>query len=40
MKFLYSFLLFILFQINFAQEQVAFYFDNNKFELIKDLMNF
>jgi len=35
MKFLYSFLLFILIQITFAQEQVTFYFDNNKFELNK-----
>ena len=33
MKFLYSFLSFILFQITFAQEQAMFYFDNNKFEL-------
>jgi outer membrane protein OmpA-like peptidoglycan-associated protein len=33
MKFLYSFLSFILFQITFAQEQAIFYFDNNKFEL-------
>jgi len=35
MKFLYSFLSFILIQITFAQEQVTFYFDNNKFELNK-----
>lgn len=35
MKFLYSFLIFILFQITFAQEQAVFYFDNNKFELNK-----
>ncbi len=35
MKFLYSFLSFILIQITFAQEQMTFYFDNNKFELNK-----
>lgn len=35
MKFLYSYLLFVLFQMTFAQEQVVFYFDNNKFELNK-----
>ena len=35
MKFLYSVILFVLFQLTFAQEQVVFYFDNNKFELNK-----
>ena len=35
MKFLYSIILFLVFQINFAQEQAVFYFDNNKFELNK-----
>ena len=33
MKFLYYIVFFFLFQANFAQEQVTFYFDNNKFEL-------
>ncbi len=35
MKFLYSVILFVLFQLTFAQEQAVFYFDNNKFELNK-----
>ena len=35
MKFLYYIIFFFLFQANFAQEQVTFYFDNNKFELNK-----
>ena len=35
MKFIYSFIFFVLFQITFAQEQAVFYFDNNKFELNK-----
>lgn len=35
MKYLYSFILIVLFQITFAQEQTVFYFDNNKFELNK-----
>ena len=35
MKFLYSIILFVLFQASFSQEQVTFYFDNNKFELNK-----
>ncbi len=35
MKFLYCIIFFFLFQANFAQEQVTFYFDNNKFELNK-----
>jgi outer membrane protein OmpA-like peptidoglycan-associated protein len=33
MKYIYSFIVFVLFQITFAQEQAMFYFDNNKFEL-------
>ena len=35
MKFLYSILFFFFLQVNFAQEVVNFYFDNNKFELNK-----
>ncbi len=35
MKYLYSFIVVVLFQITFAQEQAVFYFDNNKFELNK-----
>ncbi|EAZ95936.1 outer membrane protein, OmpA family [Flavobacteria bacterium BAL38] len=33
MKYFYSFIVVVLFQITFAQEQAIFYFDNNKFEL-------
>ena len=33
MKYIYSFIVVVLFQITFAQEQAMFYFDNNKFEL-------
>ena len=35
MKFLYCILFLFFLQVNFAQEQVTFYFDNNKFELNK-----
>ena len=35
MKYLYSFILVVLFQMTLAQEQAVFYFDNNKFELNK-----
>ncbi|MQP52502.1 MULTISPECIES: OmpA family protein [unclassified Flavobacterium] len=33
MKYIYSFIVVVLFQMSFAQEQAMFYFDNNKFEL-------
>ena len=35
MKYFFSYIVFVLFQITFAQEQAVFYFDNNKFELNK-----
>jgi outer membrane protein OmpA-like peptidoglycan-associated protein len=35
MKYLYSFIVVVLFQMTLAQEQTVFYFDNNKFELNK-----
>ena len=35
MKYFYSFLALVWFQMILAQEQVVFYFDNNKFELNK-----
>lgn len=35
MKYFYSFIVVVWFQMTFAQEQAVFYFDNNKFELNK-----
>ena len=35
MKYFFSYIVFVLFQMTFAQEQAVFYFDNNKFELNK-----
>ena len=35
MKYFFSYIVFLLFQVGLAQEQVTFYFDNNKSELNK-----
>ncbi|WP_374402189.1 OmpA family protein [Flavobacterium sp.] len=35
MKYFFSYIVFVLFQMTLAQEQAVFYFDNNKFELNK-----